>query len=401
MNCGDGSVQTRQKRGIGDSIVNNNSDAIIDKDDANGRVVDELVTGDISFDQQGAAALVTLDRPKALNALNDGMRSEFPDHLISWASDPEIYAMIIRSGNARAFCVGGDVRELHANGLAGTALASLAYEYKLNWLLDRFTKPTIALIDGMVMGSGVGISRYATHRVAGANYSFAMPEVAIGFFPDVGATWFLSHLNNGRDAAIGTYLGLTGARLGRADAYALGLATHCIDGDKYSKILSRLGDADPVDPVLDDLHEDPGEGELMGVRHIVQHCFSAPTVEEIISRLHELSDEHLKWRTDTLALMGRASPISLKVTLKQLRAGRELDLRGALSLEYRLAAKFMEGSDFYEGVRANLIDKDFEPDWQCKELSDVADELVDGYFSHEPDEVFELGAPSDADVSNS
>jgi len=383
--------------------VSNNSATVPDTAASSTGGESDLASPGIRYEQQGSAALVTLDRPQALNAINDEMRAEFPGYLKSWAVDPEIYAMIIRSGNDRAFSVGGDVRELYAQGKAGTASLSLANEYKLIWLLDRFTKPTISLIDGMVMGSGVGISQFGTHRVAGENYSFAMPEVSIGFFPDVGASWFLGRLKDW----VGIYLGLTGARIGRADALAFGLVSHTINADRFGEITDLVADADPIDPVLDGMHEDPGEGELVNRLEIIRHCFSATRVEEIVSRLEGLdvggADDD--WRDETLKLMGRASPISLKVTLQQLRGGAGLDLHRALQLEYHLSGQFMNGTDFFEGVRANLIDKDFTPDWQCKELSDVGDDLVESYFaraqgSDHQDDALELSAPSDADVSN-
>ena len=379
--------------------MDNNSEAISDTDrvEQTTKAADEVGEALIRFEKEGAAARVRLNRPKSLNALNDEMRAQFPDHLKAWAPDPEIYAMIISSDSERAFCVGGDVRELHAAGQAGTALKSLQAEYQLNWLLDRFTKPTISLISGMVMGSGVGISQFGTHRVAGENYSFAMPEVAIGFFPDVGASWFLSRL----DDYVGTYLGLTGSRIGRADAYALGLVTHCAPADQFSKIIDGIANADPVDPMLDALHEDPGAGELDELRATIRRCFSAATMEEIILRLKAVKGPHEKWRDQTLATIAKASPISLKVTLRQLRTGRRLDLRAALKLEYRLAAEFMAGDDFYEGVRAMLIDKDHAPNWQYKELIEISDDIVDGYFRDAQEHDLVLKAPSDTDIANS
>ncbi len=177
-----------------------------------------------------------------------------------WSRDPEIYAVVIRSSSPRAFCAGGDVRELAEWGSKRRpeAIKSLAAEYALNWLLECFMKPTVSLMDGVVVGSGVGISLYGTHRVAGERYSFAMPETGIGLFPDVGVSWAFARMPD----AIGMYLGLTGRAIGRADAYRLGLATHCIPASRFEEIRAGLADADPVDPLLDGRHEDPGRGEL-------------------------------------------------------------------------------------------------------------------------------------------
>ena len=389
-------MKQRRNRGTGEKMMDNDLGNGGEDEAADTGSGDDALRSDIRFERDRSAALVTLDRPNALNVLNDDMRAQIPDHLEAWASDPDIYCMIIRSACDRAFCAGGDVIELHQQGRAGIGLASLAAEYKLNWLLDRFTKPFISLIDGLVMGSGVGISQYGSHRIAGMNYAFAMPEVAIGFFPDVGATRFLSHM----DDEIGTYLGLTGARIGRADAYALGLVTHCISNDDFPQILEAVANADPIDPVVDALHQDPGRGEIASRRDVIGNCFSAPTVEDIISRLEAIDGDHASWRDETLQALGKNSPTSLKVTLRQLRKGQTLDLRRALQFEYHLASKFLQGHDFYEGVRANLIDKDCKPDWQPGQLSQVSDEMVERYFLTDGGRQLELVAPSDADVSN-
>ena len=181
---------------------------------------------------------------------------------------------------SKAFSAGGDVRELVRWGREDRARAQRAFaeEYALNWLHECFSKPTISLIDGPVMGSGVGITLYGTHRVAGEGYRFAMPETAIGLFPDVGTAWTLSRLPD----AIGMYLGLTGRSIGRADAYALGLLTHCIPAARFEEIKAALIDTWPVDPLLDERHVDPGPGELAPYAEHIARCFSAPTVEEIV-----------------------------------------------------------------------------------------------------------------------
>ena len=360
----------------------------------------------IRFEKKGCAGVITLDRPAALNALNDEMRSEFEPQLQRWAVDPDIYGLIIRSENDRVFCVGGDVRELYGHGRAGNGNISLSREYSLNWRLERYTKPTVSLINGMVMGSGVGITQYGTHRVAGENYRFSMPEAGIGFFPDVGASWFLSHM----DDEIGTYLGLTGLPIDRADAFALGLATHVINSDRFDEIERAVSQADPIDPVLDELHEDPGAGEITGMREVIRDCFSASSLEEIIERVDLVQETgsgcqtawrpawRPAWREETLDALGKNSPTSLKVILRQLREGRALDLRRALQMEYRLATFFLSGHDFYEGVRAHLIDKDHKPVWEPQNLSEVRSEMVAAYFEPAGEDELVLAAPADDDV---
>ena len=207
---------------------------------------------------EGAAGVVTLNRPRALNALTTCMRSQIAACFAAWAQDPQVYAAVIMSATDRAFCAGGDVREMVAWGKARPADAqrSLAEEYALNWQLDCFTKPTVSLIDGTVMGSGVGITLYGTHRVAGERYRFAMPETGIGLFPDDGVSWAFARM----PGWLGMYLALTGRAIGRADAYRLGLVTHCVPAACFGAIKAGLAAADPVDQMLDSRHVEPGSG---------------------------------------------------------------------------------------------------------------------------------------------
>jgi enoyl-CoA hydratase len=250
------------------------------KDQPEGRAA-AAGNGDILIGVEGATAVVTLNRPQALNALTDAMRLELAAALPRWVRAPEVYALVIASSSERAFCAGGDVREMAELGRSRIAEArrALADEYTLNWSLDRFTKPTIALIDGIVMGGGVGL--YGTHRVAGERYRFAMPETGIGLFPDDGVSSVLARLPD----EIGMYLALTGRTIGRADAYHLGLATHCIPAAQFGEIRAAIADADPVDPILDSRHEDPGRGELDELRPAIAGCFSADSAQGVLERL--------------------------------------------------------------------------------------------------------------------
>ena len=202
--------------------------------------------GDLVAAVEGAAGIVTLNRPRALNALTASMRARMAHAFATWARDPQVYAAVILSATDRAFCVGGDVREMVECGRSRPeeARRMMAAEYALNWQLDCFSKPTVALMDGVVMGSGVGVTLYGTHRVAGERYRFAMPETAIGLFPDDGVSWAFARLPD----EIGMYLALTGRPIGRADAYRLGLVTHCIPGGRFAEIAEALRNADPVGP---------------------------------------------------------------------------------------------------------------------------------------------------------
>jgi enoyl-CoA hydratase len=333
-------------------------------------------------DRCGAAGVVVLNRPQALNALTTAMRAAIAAAFPRYARDPQIYAVVVKSMSPKAFCAGGDLRELTqwARKQPQEAHRSLAEEYALNWLLECFSKPTVSLIDGVVMGSGVGISIYGTHRVAGERYAFAMPETAIGLFPDDGVASALARL----PGETGMYLGLTGRSIGRADAYRLGLATHCVPRVRFAEIEAGLADADPVDPLLDGLHEDPGEGELDSRRDLINRCFSAGRLEDIIARLENevrRGTTAAAWCAGVLADLAVRSPTSLKVTFRHIREARARDLRQTLMLDYRLACRLLEGHDFYEGVRAAVIDKDRRPRWRPDRLEEVSEAIVERHFA--------------------
>lgn len=335
--------------------------------------------GDLVARIEGAAGVVTLNRPRALNALTSAMRAEIAAVFAAWARDPQVYAALVVSATEGTFCAGGDVREMVECGKnrPDESRRQLAAEYALNWQLDCFAKPTISLIDGVVMGSGVGITLYGTHRVAGERYRFAMPETGIGLFPDDGVSWAFARLPD----EVGMYLALTGRSLGRADAYRLGLVTHCIPAARFAEIRAALVDADPVDPVLDTRHEDPGAGEIEALRPGIARCFGADSVEAIVSQLQAERGAEQVWAEGVLKDLARCSPTSLKVAHRHVRLARQLDLAATLIQDYRLACRLMQGHDFYEGVRAVLIDRDQAPTWRPGTLAEVSDAMVDAYFA--------------------
>lgn len=333
---------------------------------------------DLDFEMQGAMGLVTLRRTKALNALTAAMRSQYEEILINAARAPGTYCVVVQSASPKAFSAGSDVREVvetaKVNIAAGREL--FAKEYSLNWRCECFSKPVISLINGMVMGGGVGISLHGTHRVAGEGYSFAMPETKIGLFPDVGACHHLARMPD----EIGLYLGLTGRSIGRADAYHLGLATHCIASDRFEEIKQLLANAECVDPVLDDRHLEPGAGDLDPYRETIARCFAAPSVEEIIQRLELTADSHKDWTASVAADLRARAPLSLKVTHRNILESRNRDLKSTLEMDYVLGLKFLDDHDFHEGARALLIEKDNKPEWRPSRLEDVTDEMLDAYF---------------------
>ena len=333
----------------------------------------------VRMERRGAAAILTLDRGGALNALTPPMLAALADAYPRLARDPALYVVILKSADPKAFSAGGDVRALSATARQdmAAARASLAAEYRLNWLHECFSKPTVALIDGLVMGSGVGVSAYATHCVAGPRYRFAMPETAIGFFPDVGAAHRFARL----PGKIGVYLGLTGHGIGRADAYALGLVTHCLEPAQFPEVEAALADAQPVDPLLDERHADPGPGELTAHAIVIAHCFAPDTIEAILVRLAAVEGASRDFAQNALADLKKRSPTALKVTLRHIHEAAALDVRQTLEADYRLACRFLEKPDFHEGVRAALIDKDNAPRWSPAALADVTRNQLDDDFA--------------------
>ncbi len=337
-------------------------------------------TQDILLEQKNRCGLVTLSRPKALNALNYAMIAQMESQYIEWAGDADIYGVVLRSAGGRAFCSGGDLKALYewrAEGETATILEKYASEYQFNWTLDRFTKPHVSLMDGYVFGGGVGISLYGTHKVAGENYRFAMPETAIGFFPDVGATHFLPRM----PGQIGLYLALTGIQIDRADAYALGLLTHCIDASQFEAIISVMCEAEPIDPALDGRHVDPGPSSLLQIQNQIDQHFSGNSVEEILASLENASGAEAEWASETARTIARNSPLSLKVAFRQVRKTGRLSLDEALELEAGIARVFLSGEEMYEGIRALLIDKDGKPNWSPASLEDVSDDMAEACFA--------------------
>ena len=330
--------------------------------------------------KQGRLGLLELNRPDALHALSKEMIVFMSETLEKWRKDPEIYGVILEACGERAFCAGADVKAISLEGQKNPEQARQFFqaEYGYNWQLHKFTKPHIALINGLVLGGGVGISLYGTHRVAGENYRFGMPETAIGLVPDVGASWFLGHL----PGSVGLYLALTGRMIGRADAFALGLVTHCIEAEHFSQIKPDISLGGPVDSLLDELHTDPGKGELVQHQGWIEAIFSASSIEEILSRAQGLADESEGWSQKVYDELMQKSPTSLVLTQALWKRGRRSSLRKALEREYEVVSHLLEGGDFYEGVRAMLIDKDKTPHWNPQSVAELSNALYEELSGH-------------------
>jgi enoyl-CoA hydratase len=342
---------------------------------------------EILFERRGGLAVVTLNRPKALNALSLAMCHAIFDGLERWQADRDVQAVVIKGQGERAFCAGGDIRALYdllrAKGPEAAA-GFYAVEYPMNARLHRFTKPYVSLLDGITMGGGVGVSVHGSHRVATERTLFAMPETGIGFFPDVGSTYVLPRLGGG----LGLYLGLTGARLKAADCLQAGLATHYVPSERLPALELALAEADlaggahaEVDAVLERFVGDPGPAALTELRPRIDACFDQPSLE---AALDVLAREETGWGRSQLDLLASKSPTSLAVTFRQLRSGDTLDIDATMRLEYRLVHRFMAGHDFGEGVRALIVDKDNTPRWRPARLQDIAVADLDAYFAQLP-----------------
>jgi enoyl-CoA hydratase/carnithine racemase len=422
---------------------------------------------EILLGRRGAAGIVTLNRPAALNAVTRAMVRTLREALERWRHDGAVSRVILTAADGRAFSAGGDLRAIYEAGCAGRQEESIGFwreEYALNAAIKHYPKPYVALIDGIVMGGGVGISVHGSHRVAGDRFEFAMPEVGIGFFPDVGATWFLPRL----PGEIGTYCALTGARLKAADALMAGIATHRVASARFSDLIGALCDAVSVDAILTAFaelagpaaaftsprsqgevdpslpsraggregkgrvrgplpkpepvdrppHPDPlhspsktgvnalmasGErekgvgpfsgspprgkaeqGAITAHRVAIDRIFAAGSVEEILGLLDAeaaTASSDAPWAGEVAATIRAKAPLSLKIALAQMRRGRNWSFAECMRAEFRVVSRVAYGHDFYEGIRAVIIDKDNNPCWRPATLAEVTAESVERHFA--------------------
>ena len=334
-----------------------------------------MTNSDIILRKTGAAGHITLNRPKALNALTLDMVAAMLAAMREWARDGNVKAVVLDAAPGRAFCAGGDIRAIYESGKKrdGHAAQFFTTEYRLNNTILHFEKPYVALIGGLTMGGGAGVSIHGRYRVVNENALFAMPETAIGLFPDIGASHFLNLL----PGRIGLYLALTGARINPADMVYAGLATHFVRSKNFPQIAPRLAQREEASVVLAQLNADPGPSELATHRSAIDRAFAAASVEDILIALTREGE----WGRATGEMLARCSPTSLKLTFRQMHEGAGRDLESCLKMEYRLALRVLDGQDFYEGVRAALIDKDQKPRWRPDSLAQVNDAEIARYFA--------------------
>jgi len=323
------------------------------------------------------AGRITLNKPKALNALNHEMALEIETTLKTWRDDNAVALVAIDGAGDKAFCAGGDIQILYETGIAGDLDYGRRFwrdEYRLNAAISRYPKPYVAIMDGIVMGGGVGVSAHGSNRVVTDRSMVAMPEVSIGFLPDVGGTYLLSRA----PGHIGEYLAMTGARMDAADCLYTGFADVYVPSDDVPQLIESLSAGDVS--VIDRAKKPLQPGALEQNRAEIDACFGARDAAGVIAAL---ADRSSVWAAETLKLLDRASPLSAACALEAVRAARDLPtLESCLALEYRFVHRSMEQADFLEGIRAQIIDKDRNPKWRHARMSDVG-----------PDEVSALLAP--------
>ena len=332
-------------------------------------------------------AFITLNRPAALNALSLEMITELRSVLTRCANDADIHAILLRGAGEKAFCAGGDIRALFQSFKDSGSLHRefFAREYPLDYLLYSYPKPYIALMDGIAMGGGMGLSQSSTLRIVGERTRIAMPEVSIGLFPDVGASYFLSRL----PGSLGPYLALTGIQIRAADALYAQLADVYLAPDAIAALPDHLAavvwSADPRADVHRVVHEHAAGAlptpSLSALRAAIDMHFAKPTVAEILASLEEeRRAEYADWARETVKLMRGRSPTMLSVTLRQLVRGRSLSLADCFRMELGMVEQCFVQGDFIEGVRALIIDKDNAPRWTPGRLDEVTDASVDAFF---------------------
>lgn len=333
---------------------------------------------DVRFEVMGAIGLITLTRPSVLNALTHGMIKAISKALRHWANDKNVAAVVIR-GEGRAFSSGGDLMAIYERR-ANPSIAMFADEYRLNAQIEAYRKPYVALIDGIVMGGGVGLSFHGSHRIVTENALFAMPEVSIGFFPDVGASHLLPDLGDN----YGVYLGLTGTRVKWGDALFSGLATHAVKAENLDALLHHLAMTGEVEASLRHVFfmaRRETEREKLAA---IDRWFGQSTLRETVEMLEKDAAKD-EFAAATLASIHEKSPTSLAVAFREIKSGQTMSMAECMKMEFRILNRMLRSHDFYEGIRTVLIDKGAKPNWRPASLSHVTHEAVDAYFAEPAD----------------
>ena len=338
------------------------------------------MTDHVIIRRLGPVGHISLDRPRALHALTQAMCEAMSEALLGWRDDAAIEAVLIDHAEGRGFCAGGDVALVRRSALEDGGAAGRAFffaEYRMNHLLFTYPKPAVAFMDGVTMGGGVGLALPCSYRIATENTLFAMPEGAIGLFPDVGAGWYLPLLQ-GR---IGQFLALTGARLDGAECHWAGLATHYVPSERVAEAKQRIAEEPAaIDAILAELHSEPPPPRLAANAERIARLFASDRLEEVLTGL---AADPSEWAAKELKAVASKCPTTAKVALRQL-ASTPHDFAAEMTREYRLACRMMMRPDFIEGVRAVLVDKDNAPRWDPARPEDVTDAMLDAIFAPLP-----------------
>ncbi len=335
---------------------------------------------EITCETAGRCGLITLNRPRALNALTSEMIAAMRGGLEAFARDPKVGNVVVRSANPAAFCAGADIKHVAQLGKAGRHAEQLAFlrmEYGNCRRIKFYPKPYVALVDGLVMGGGAGIAVNGAYRVFGEHVSFAMPEVGIGFFPDVGASYFLPRL----PAEIGTYLAVTGARCTAGDGLALGLADAHVPAARFDALLERFAAGEDVEGAIAAERIAAPAADLLAERDVIETCFAVPTLAAVVANVEAAAGAGKAFAQATSKLLRSRSPTSMAIALRQMRFGAKLDFVEALRMEFRIASRIVYGHDFYEGVRATLIDKDHHPSWKPASVEAISAAGIEAHFA--------------------
>jgi enoyl-CoA hydratase len=353
-----------------------------------GQHAEDVPTAEVLFERRGRLGVVTLNRPKAVNALTAGMASAMLEQLTLWAGDDTVAAVLVRGAGERGLCAGGDIVAIYrdmADGGDATA-AFWAEEYRLNALISGYPKPYVAFMDGLVLGGGVGISAHGSVRIVTERTRMGMPETTIGFVPDVGGTLLLSR----SPGESGTHAALTGAHLSGSDALFLGLADHFVPSERLPELAAAL-ESEPAEAAVERFAADPPPSVLAAQQEWIDACYSSDDAGEILRRLRTVGGE----AADVAGTIEAKSPTAVKVALASLRRVRGLSLEEALEQEYRVGLRFLAGPDFREGIRAQVMDKDRNPHWKPASLAEVSQADVDSYFAPLGDRELKLSKEHD------
>jgi enoyl-CoA hydratase len=335
---------------------------------------------EVIVQRRGRAGWIELNRPRALNALNLGMVRIIAAALDAFEADASVVRVVVTGAGGRAFCAGGDIRLLYEQGKAGDHAAQLAFwreEYILNQRIKRYTKPYVSLIDGIVMGGGVGLSSHGSHIVASERYVFAMPEVGIGFFPDVGASYVLPRLPR----RVGRYFALTGERANAGDAIAFGLAHAFVASARMSELAKALEGGEATDDILARFKTEPPASPLAADASLIERCFIDETIGACLATLEKAAGEGAALAGRAFAAMKAKSPTSQAIALRQMQVGANASFEEAMGIDFRIVSRICQGHDFYEGVRAVIVDKDNRPSWRPAVHADLTKEDIDPYFA--------------------